>query len=126
MTRSTNHRIAALETHDYRAFGYPRASRTEAAGWERPGFAVCSIPVQPGCHSRRLFQNWQEPDELVIEANWATEEDLVRHLQSETYKRLLLLMELGRSAPEVQFYAVEQVSGLDLVEKARNCIAQSE
>lgn len=85
-----------------------------------------SLPVQPGCLYCRLFQNWQKPDELVIEANWATEEDLVRHLQSETYKRLLLLMELGRSAPEVQFYGVKQVSGLDLVEKARNCIAQSE
>jgi len=82
--------------------------------------------VQPGCLGCRLFQNWQESDELVIQTNWATEENLVRHLQSDIYKRLLMLLELGRTPPVLQFYMVEQVSGLELVEKARNCAAISE
>jgi quinol monooxygenase YgiN len=82
--------------------------------------------VQPGCLSCRLFQNLQDLDELVIDAVWATEEDLIRHLQSDTFKRLLLLMELGRTPPVLQFHWVEQVSGLELVERVRNCLVSSE
>ena len=56
-------------------------------------------------------------------ARWATEEDLVRHLRSDIYKRFLLLMELSRTPPNVQFCNVGQVSGLEQVEKARDCSA---
>jgi len=75
--------------------------------------------VQSGCLKCRLLQGWQDPDELVVEANWATAEDLIRHLQSDTYKRLLLLMELSPVAPVIQFCTVQEISGLDLVQKAR-------
>jgi quinol monooxygenase YgiN len=75
--------------------------------------------VQRGCLGCRLFQNWQEPDELLIEATWETEEDLVRHLQSDTYKRLLLLMELSSAPPVLKFCTVDSVSGLELVKRAR-------
>jgi quinol monooxygenase YgiN len=76
--------------------------------------------VEPGCLGCRLFQNWQEPDELVVEAYWATEEDLVRHLQSATYKQLLLLMELSRTPPSIRFVKGEDLGGLEFVEKARD------
>ena len=76
--------------------------------------------VQPGCLKCRLLQNWRNQDEFVMDANWATTEDLTRHLQSDAYKRLLLLMELSPVPPVLQFYTVEEINGLDLVEKARN------
>lgn len=88
------------------------------------GSALASLigPTQvlPGCLSCRLFQNWENLDEFFIEANWATAEDLIRHLQSDTYKRLLLLVELSRIPPVLQFCTVQEVNGLDLVRQARN------
>lgn len=75
--------------------------------------------VQPGCMGCRLFQSWQDPDEIVIQAKWAGPSDLILHLQSDAYKRLLLLMELSPEPPVLQFYTVEEVRGLDLVEMAR-------
>jgi len=88
------------------------------------GSALASLigptQVQPGCLSCRLFQNWQNKDEFLIEANWATEADLTRHLQSDTYKQLLLLMELSRTSPVLRFFVVQEVRGLDLVREARN------
>ena len=77
------------------------------------------MQVQPGCLKCRLLQSWQNPDELVLEANWETAEDLIRHLQSDNYKRLLLLMELSAVAPVLEFCTVQDVSGLELVQKAR-------
>lgn len=88
------------------------------------GSALASLigptQVQSGCLKCRLLQGWQDPDELVVEANWETAENLIRHLQSAAYKRFLLLMELSHVPPVLKFYTVQDVSGLELVEKARN------
>jgi quinol monooxygenase YgiN len=75
--------------------------------------------VQPGCLSCRLFQNWQDLDELLVEASWATEEDLIRHLQSDAYKLLLLMMEASRIPPVLRFCTVQDIHGMELVEAAR-------
>lgn len=75
--------------------------------------------VQPGCLSCRLSQNWQDFDELLIEASWETLEDLIRHLQSEGYKQLLQMMEASRVPPTLQFWTVQKVNGMELVEVAR-------
>ena len=75
--------------------------------------------VRPGCLKCRLLQSWRNPDELVLEAKWETAEDLISHLQSDSYKRLLLLMELSAVPPVLEFCTVEETSGLELVQKAR-------
>jgi quinol monooxygenase YgiN len=95
----------------------PKGKRREV----RSALVTLSGPthVQPGCLKCRLLQGWHDPDELVLEANWATQEDLTRHLQSDSYKRLLLLMELSALPPVVEFWTVLEVSGLELVKKAR-------
>jgi quinol monooxygenase YgiN len=75
--------------------------------------------VQPGCLCCRLFRSWPGHDVFRIESHWANKEDLVRYLQSSNYKKLLLLMELSTAPPELEFYTVLEVRGLDLVEAAR-------
>jgi quinol monooxygenase YgiN len=75
--------------------------------------------VQPGCLSCHLSQNWTDPDELRFESRWSSENDLIRHLKSDSYKQLLLLMELSTTRPQIEFFAVVKAQGLDLVETAR-------
>ena len=82
---------------------------------------VGPIQVQPGCLSCRLFQSLENPDEFLLAARWATSDGLISHLQSDTYKRLLLLMELSPSPPVIEFYTVLETHGLDLVQEAREC-----
>lgn len=77
------------------------------------------IQVQPGCLSCHLSQEWPMQDGLQIEARWDSEESLIRHLQSDIYKRLLLLMEFSSTPPVLEFFSVLEFRGLDLVEKAR-------
>lgn len=76
--------------------------------------------VERGCLSCRVFESRQEPNKVFIQAKWAGAEDLMLHLQSDTYKRILLLMELSPCPPILQFYMVQEIQGLDLVEKARS------
>jgi quinol monooxygenase YgiN len=80
---------------------------------------VGPIQVQRGCLRCRLFQDWPAEDELQMEARWDSKENLISHLQSEIYKKLLLLMELSATAPSLEFFSVLEIRGLDLVEAAR-------
>lgn len=80
---------------------------------------VGPIQVQPGCLSCCFFQTWPMQQELRIEARWDNQEHLVGHLQSDIYKRLLLLMELSAAPPVLEFFTVVEFRGLELVESAR-------
>jgi quinol monooxygenase YgiN len=80
---------------------------------------VGPIQVQPGCLSCQFSQVWPTQDGLQMEARWDSQENLMRHLQSDIYKRLLLLMELSAAPPVLEFFTVVELRGLDLVETAR-------
>ena len=76
--------------------------------------------VEPGCLSCGLYQNWINSDELRFEGRWANHDDLVRHLQSDFYKKFLVLMEQSFAPPVVEFYIINEVKGLNLVREARD------
>jgi quinol monooxygenase YgiN len=76
--------------------------------------------VEPGCMGCQILQ--EGPDALAFryEARWKTQDDLLRHLRSEHYKRLLALMDLGSEPPLIEFHTVAETKGLELIENARN------
>ena len=80
---------------------------------------VGPVQVQRGCLRCQLCEKWPAKDELQMETRWDSKEDLIAHLQSDIYKNLLLLMELSATAPVLEFLAVVELRGLDLVEAAR-------
>jgi quinol monooxygenase YgiN len=80
---------------------------------------VGSMQIQPGCLGCRLLKSAAAEKRLYVLARWETQKDLIRHLQSEIYKKLILLMELSAAPPVLEFYSVLEISGLDMVEAAR-------
>jgi quinol monooxygenase YgiN len=88
--------------------------RRALAAWAGP------TAVENGCISCRILQDGSELDAFCYEAQWKSQDDLLRHLRSEHYKCLLLLMELGSEAPLVEFHTVAETKGLDLIEYARS------
>jgi quinol monooxygenase YgiN len=77
--------------------------------------------VEPGCISCRILKDEGDPHAFCYEAQWRTQDDLLRHLRSEHYKRLLVLMDLGDEPPQIEFHTVAETEGLDLIQRARNC-----
>jgi len=75
--------------------------------------------VESGCLSCRILQESSAPQAFVYQAQWKTQDDLLRHIRTEHYKRLLALMELGTTPPLVEFHTVTETKGLDLIERAR-------
>jgi quinol monooxygenase YgiN len=76
--------------------------------------------VESGCMNCLILQDGNEPHSFFYVAQWKTPEDLMRHLRSEHYKRLLSLMDLGEEPPVVEFHTVTETKGLDLIQHARN------
>ena len=77
---------------------------------------------QPGCMSCWILQEAKVPYAFCYEARWKTQEDLLRHIRSKHYKRLLVLMDLGDEPPLVEFHGVVETRGFDLIERARNAL----
>jgi quinol monooxygenase YgiN len=75
--------------------------------------------AEPGCTSWQLFQEVSDSNMLRVESRWKTQSDLFRHIRSDAYKKFLLLMELGAEPPTIEFYAVSELRGLDLIKAAR-------
>jgi quinol monooxygenase YgiN len=76
--------------------------------------------VESGCLSCRILQEESEPLAFCYQAQWKTQDDLLRHVRSEHYKRLLVLMDLGSEPPLVEFHTVSETKGMDLIQRARN------
>jgi quinol monooxygenase YgiN len=55
----------------------------------------------------------------MFEEMWRSEGDLERHLRSETYRNVLLVMEMALKHPEVRFNTVTTSTGIETIEKAR-------
>jgi quinol monooxygenase YgiN len=88
--------------------------RRALAAWIGP------TQVQSGCMNCRILQEDNPPHSFYYEAQWKSPDDLMRHLRSEHYKRLLVLMDLGEEPPVVEFHTVTETRGLDLIQHARN------
>lgn len=87
--------------------------RRDLTAWVGP------TEVEPGCLNCRILQEGSGRQAFCYEAQWKSEDDLSRHLRSDHYKRLLILMELGSEPPLVEFHTVAETKGLDFIERTR-------
>jgi quinol monooxygenase YgiN len=76
--------------------------------------------VQPGCLRSCLYGDLEEENVIMIEEMWQDEEALTRHLRSEEYRNLLLVLEMAIRQPEIRFYTIASSTGIETIEKARS------
>jgi len=74
------------------------------------------VRVERGCLSYRLYEDVENRNAFVLQEEWATQEDLERHISKDSQRRLLTLMDLLSETPEVRFNTVSHSAGMDLLE----------
>lgn len=74
---------------------------------------------QEGCTGCRLYRDVQVEGALLFEESWCDEEALHRHLRSETFRHILLVVEMAAEAPEIRFDWVTRSAGIEIVEEVR-------
>ncbi|MGD1075596.1 MAG: antibiotic biosynthesis monooxygenase family protein [Thermodesulfovibrionales bacterium] len=74
---------------------------------------------ESGCVSCNVFHDVDFENEVMIEELWQNEKDLERHLQSDEYRKVLIVAEMASAPPEIRFHTIQRTSGVETVEKAR-------
>jgi quinol monooxygenase YgiN len=75
--------------------------------------------LEGGCISCRLYRDVQDERALMLEEIWTGEKDLERHLRSDKFLAVLLVVEMATEFPEVRFDLISHSTGIDTIEKAR-------
>ena len=86
------------------------------------GSTIEQTQFEPGCISCRLYRGVDEVGVILIEELWMSEEDVNRHLRSDKYNKILLVVELASEPPDIRFDTIVQSTGVETIEKARNQI----
>jgi quinol monooxygenase YgiN len=72
------------------------------------------------CLSCNICEEEGDEGTIFYIEQWRTWEDFIRHLRSDLYTRILGAMELSRKEPEVSFFEVTAMKGLELIAVVRN------
>lgn len=82
--------------------------------------AVCTqTQFDPNCISTHLYQGVDDVRAVMVEERWVNDEHFMKHLRSEVYRRILLVMEMAEEPPEIFFDAISRSSGIEMIETAR-------
>jgi quinol monooxygenase YgiN len=84
------------------------------------GSIVERTRVIAGCISCSVFQDVDNKHLIVFEEKWRSDEDLQRHLRSEEYQKVLLVMEMAIIPPDIRFDTITGSSGVETIEEARS------
>ncbi len=82
------------------------------------GSVSAQVRFDPGCISSRLYRGADEARAIMVEELWTSYEEVVRHLQSDKYRRVLLVVEMAEEPPEFRFDEITRTSGIETIENA--------
>ena len=83
------------------------------------GSMIEQTQFEPGCVSCRLYRGVEDARAIMFEELWLSEEDLKRHLQSDKYHKVLLVVEMAVEPPEIRFDIIAHSTGVERIEQAR-------
>jgi quinol monooxygenase YgiN len=72
--------------------------------------------VERGCLSYHLYEDVENRNAFLLLEEWATQEDLERHISKDSQRQLLALMDLLSEQPELRFNTVSHTAGMNLME----------
>jgi len=74
------------------------------------------VRVERGCLNYGLYQDVENSDAFLLLEEWATQQDLEKHICTDNQRQLLALMDLLSEQPELRFNTVTHTAGMDLIE----------
>jgi quinol monooxygenase YgiN len=83
------------------------------------GSMVEQTQFEPGCISSRLYRGVEDVRAIMLEELWASDEDVQHHLQSDKYRKILLVVEMAEEPPEIRFDTIDHSTGVERIEQAR-------
>jgi quinol monooxygenase YgiN len=83
--------------------------------------AICAqIQFEPRCISSQLYRSVDEERVIMLEEFWESDQDILHHLKSDAYHRILMVIEMAEEPPDIRFDTISLSAGIEVIEKARN------
>ena len=73
--------------------------------------------AEPGCRSSRIWRVADDSGELLLMEEWEKEADLERHVHTPVFRRLLAVLELSQSPPDVFYVEGARLRGMEWIEQ---------
>ena len=83
------------------------------------GSTIEQTQFEPGCVSCRLYRGVEDARVIMFEELWLSEADVQRHLRSDKYHKVLLVVEMAVEPPEIRFDTIDHSTGVESIEQAR-------
>lgn len=115
--RQINH-IEMVTVHSTIRMLIPLNKQSEAL--EILGAVCAQIQFEPNCIGTHLYRGVDDVRAIMIEERWISDEHMRRHLRSNAYHRILLVIEMAEEPPEIRFDTIMHSDGVEVIEKARN------
>ena len=77
------------------------------------------IQFEPSCISSRLYHGVDDERAIMVEELWMNDKNLMDHLRSDAYRRVLLVVEMAEESPDIRFETIAHCSGIETIEDAR-------
>ncbi len=78
---------------------------------------------EPGCIACRVYQDVEVEPVIMLDQLWKSKEDLEGYLQSEEFRKVLLVVEMSLEPPEIRFDEISRSTGMETIEKARSVLS---
>jgi len=77
------------------------------------------VSAEPDCHHFGFYSDITNDDKLMLFVEWASQEALNDHIQSDDFRKLLEAVEMSELTPEIKFITVSHIAGIELIKKLR-------
>jgi quinol monooxygenase YgiN len=79
--------------------------------------AATASLAEPGCRASRIWRMADDSGDLLLMEEWAKKEDLERHVRTPAFRRLLSVLELSGSPPDVFYVDGPRLRGMEWIEQ---------
>jgi quinol monooxygenase YgiN len=88
------------------------------------GAVSAQVQFESSCIFSRLYRGVDDVRAIMVEERWTSDDHLRQHLQSDAYRRLLLVVEMAEEKPEFRFDTILSSTGVETIENARQMNVQ--
>jgi len=79
------------------------------------GSMIERIRLEEGCLGCRLYLDALEEGAMLLHEIWADEKSLERHLRSEEFRTVLLVVEMASKPPDIRFDRLTKTGGIEAI-----------
>ena len=84
---------------------------------------VGPVSVQPGCIRINLYSDISHNGNFILLEEWTSRDEIIKHIRSAEFLKILAIMDLASESPEVFFNTVTSSEGFELIEKVKEKVA---